>query len=134
MVKKKKKQNKTIIASLKNKMQSFVSESRDRHSIKNNRVTWLAPGHALPSNLLWFALSQQASWYQGKRRSLYYSSKYLLIFLLLKFVLSLSLCFYIVLAVWAGIDMWTSFVFWQHRHTTCLQKMLQLWAISQATY
>lgn len=95
-------------------MQSFVSESRDRHSMKNNRVTWLAPGHALPSNLLWFALIKSAGSMVPRHKeisvrffktiifgfwSLYFWSLYSVI----------SLCFYIVLLTWAGIDMWTSF-------------------------
>ena len=60
MVKKKKTTPKLLLHPWK-KMWSFVSESRDRHSIKNNRVTWLARERALPSNLLWFALIKSAS-------------------------------------------------------------------------
>lgn len=110
----------------------IVSESRDWHSTKKNRITWLAPRHALPSNILWLALITLVgpAMPRHKKISVLFKKKILLFFWLSKFVLNFF-CFYIILLISMWMYMWISFVFWQYIYTTCLQKkkILQLWTI-----
>ena len=129
-------QKSTIIAFLKNKMWCIVSESRDRHSTKNYRVTWLTPGHVLPSNFLWFALIKSAGSIvpRHKEISVLFFKIFIKFFSFQSLHAVISFCFYIVLLVWAWIDLWVSFAVWQYTQTICLQKMLQFWALSQTPW
>ena len=112
---------------LNNKMQHIVSESKEWHFTKNDRFSWLAPWHALPTVAFYDLHWGRMLYGTSTNKNLYYLNH---LFICLNFKACTKLFFQpsccLLILPRPGLP------FQQNIHIICFQQIPQIWVVSEA--